>query len=87
MKHRKQQQLHATAVYGKSGVLIRTSDEHRALLMKVGVPPPFAALLDQMLLTIEDGACDIVTGDIERQRLIGRPPKGMEEVLRSELKK
>lgn len=73
----------ATKVYGKSAVLIRTPDEHRALLTHVGVPPPFAALLSQLLQTIEDSACDIVTGDIER--LTGRPPMGMEEVLRKAL--
>lgn len=53
--------------------------EYRELLVKVGLPAPFAEILADSDANIAKGELEIATGDLAR--LIGRAPETVEQVL------
>jgi NAD(P)H dehydrogenase (quinone) len=61
-----------------------TEEQLRAGLTQAGLPPPVINILVGIQKNFTTGAFDIVTGDVER--LGGRPPKPLREVLAAALK-
>jgi NAD(P)H dehydrogenase (quinone) len=61
-----------------------TEEQLRGALSKANLPPPVVNIVVSIQASFASGAFDILTGDVER--LGGRPPKSLQEVLAVALK-
>jgi NAD(P)H dehydrogenase (quinone) len=61
-----------------------TEEQLRGALSKANLPPPAVNIVVSIQASFASGAFDILTGDVER--LGGRPPKSLQEVLAVALK-